>query len=78
MIRKMLMDILTGVDNQTFDHGRVLGLTSFIFYFVLAIASYVINHPWGAMDFASGVGTMAVGFGIHLKLKSDTEPQERV
>lgn len=74
-MNKLLIDILTGVDNKTYDHGRVLGLTSFIFYYILSMFNLVAGHPWSAMDFASGVGAMAVGFGIHLKLKSDTEPQ---
>jgi hypothetical protein len=77
MIRKVFTDILTGIDNSTFDHGRVLSFISFIFYYVFAFASLLEGHAWQAMDFASGVGAMAVGFGLHLKLKSDTEPMEK-
>lgn len=71
MMRKILNDILTGSDNKSYDHGKVLGFISFIFYYALAFASLLEGHAWQAMDFASGVGTMAVGFGVHLKLKND-------
>jgi len=73
---KIVKDILTGADNETFDHGRVMGLLSYIVYFVLAFFDLINDHKWAAMDFASGVSAMAVGFGINLKLKSDTEPKE--
>lgn len=75
MMDKLFKDILTGADNESFDHGRVLGLMSFVVYFGLAMFDLVTDHSWRPMEFASGIGTMAVGFGIHLKLKSDTEPK---
>jgi hypothetical protein len=71
---KILKDILTGADNESYDHGRVLGLMTFVMYFGLAVTALVINHSFDPMNFAGGASTMAVGFGIHLKLKSDTEP----
>lgn len=71
---KLFKDILTGIDNQTFDQGRVTCLFSFISYHAMAIANLVMGHPWGAMDFAGGISAIAVGFGIHLKLKTDSEP----
>ena len=72
---KLCTDILTGIDNRTYDGGRVLSLLSFLAYFVLAFASMYHHHYWTAMDFAGGVGTMAVGFGANLRLKQSTEPQ---
>lgn len=71
---KLIRDILTGVDNSTYDIGRVLCLVSHAVYFALAIASFYIEKPWAPMDFASGIGTMAVGFGVNLHLKKSTEP----
>lgn len=72
---KFFRDILTGADNVTYDNARVLCFMSHIVYFVMAFTSYIINKPWQPVDFASGVGAMAVGFGIHLYMKKDTEPQ---
>jgi hypothetical protein len=74
MIKKFIKDILTGIDNETFDHGRVMSLFSFISYVGYAVVNLALSHPWGAMDFAGGLSALAVGFGVHLKLKQDTEP----
>jgi hypothetical protein len=74
LIHKVIKDILTGIDNETFDNGRVLCLLSYVIYFVLALASFYMLHPWGAVDFAAGVGAMGVGFGVNLKLKEGSEP----
>lgn len=73
-IGKFLKDILTGQDNETFDQGRFLCIFSFFFYFGASIGSILIHKPWGALDFAGGISAMAVGFGIHLRLKNDSEP----
>ena len=73
-IGKVLKDIHTGIDNQTFDHGRIMASLSFIAYFGYAVANLVMSHPWTAVDFAGGVSALAVSFGIHLKLKQGTEP----
>lgn len=72
---KFVKDILTGIDKETYDNGRVLALLSFIVYFVLAFVDVLTDHTWSAVNFATGIATMAVGFGINLKLKSETEPK---
>jgi hypothetical protein len=77
VIGKFLKDILTGIDNETFDNGRVICLLSYFVYFTMALGSIIVNHPWSALDFAGGIGTMGVGFGLHLKLKQDTEPEAK-
>lgn len=71
----MLKDILTGIDKETYDNGRVLCLLSYIIYFAMALGSILVDKPWSALDFAGGIGTMAVGFGVNLHLKRSTEPQ---
>jgi hypothetical protein len=72
--KKILKDILTGIDNESFDNGRVVCVTSFLIYYIMAIVGMGTSHPWGGMDFASGVGAMAVGFGINFRLNKGTEP----
>jgi hypothetical protein len=72
---KILQDILTGIDNKTYDNGRVICFLSYLVYFFMAVYSTLKCHPWNPTDFCAGAGAMAVGFGINLKLKSDTEPK---
>ena len=75
--RKMCKHILTGKDNETYDNSRVLCLLSFFIYFLLALGSLLVHREWGAMDFGGGISAMTVGFGVNLKLKSDTEPKAK-
>lgn len=72
---KIFKDILTGVNNETYDNGRVLCFISFVVYFTLAIWSMFKGLEWHPVDFAGGAGGMAAGFGVHIKLKSETEPK---
>lgn len=74
-MKKLFRDILTGVDNRSFDNGRVICLLSYSVYFVFAILSVCLHHPWSALDFSGGISAMAICFGVNLKLKKDTEPQ---
>lgn len=74
-IHKITKDILTGANNRDFDNGRVVCLLSFVVYYSLAIAAIFKGHPWSALDFASGIGGMAVAFGVNLRLKRSTEPK---
>ena len=76
--KKLLKDILTGADNETYDNGRFFCFISHIVYYVMAFLSYVVDKPWSPVDFAAGVAAIAVGFGIHLNLKSGTEPKGKI
>ncbi len=76
LIKKIIKDSLTGADNVSYDNGRVLCSVSFIAFFLLSGVSVHYGHFWSPIEFASGVATMAVGFGINLHLKKQTEPGE--
>jgi hypothetical protein len=76
-MKKLLKDSLTGKDNHTYDIGRISCFLSFLVYFILALASCAYGHPWSAMDFSAGCGTMAVGFGANLVIKRSTEPSRK-
>jgi hypothetical protein len=73
-MNKFFKDILTGVDKTTYDIGRVMAFASFIGYHVYAVISLYLGHVWSAIDYSSGLSAIFVANGIHLKLKSDTEP----
>lgn len=71
--KKFITDILTDITGEKFDNGKVLCFLSFVVYFGLAFGNIFISKPWQAMDFAGGIGTMAVGFGVHLNLTKDKD-----
>jgi hypothetical protein len=75
MMSKFLKDVMTGIDGESYDIGRVTCFFSFLVYFGLAIGGMIYNHTWDPLNFSTGAGAMAVGFGANLKLKSDTEPK---
>lgn len=74
-MKTFLQHILTGIDNQTWDIGRV--------GFALAVIAYTIAMLWmaiqykqfNAVDIGGGYGAIAGGFGALLKLKEKSEPQ---
>lgn len=75
IFRKLWNDVLTGADNKSYDNGRVVCFISFIVYYILSFMSMYSAHPWSAIDFASGCTAMAIGFGMNLHLKKETEPK---
>lgn len=72
---KLVKDILTGYDNNTYDSARVLCVLSLIIYFGLSISSYLVHMIFEPIGFASGIATIVVGFGVHIYFKQDTEPK---
>lgn len=68
MISKIFKHSLTLSDNETFDGSKVLCFVSFVIYFSLAIYDTINSGHWSPIDFAGGLGALAVGFGINLKL----------
>ena len=76
---KFVTDLLTGVDNKTYDLGRWAGALSFISGIGLEI--YVVGwkgQPFDFTQFGLGVAAMATGIGAMLRLKQDTEPGAKV
>jgi hypothetical protein len=75
MLAKMFKDILTGIDNETYDHSRVVGLGCLVGYFIVGFVNMIhANQIWSAIDFASGISAITIAFGIQIKLKENTEP----
>jgi len=70
---KFLHDAFTGIDNQTYDLGRILLAFSLFAYLVL---SFLTISRFNPLDFAGGVGAILTTGGILLKLKETTEPKK--
>ena len=78
MLGKIFKDILTGADNETYDHSRVLGASCLVGYFVVGFVNMIhAGQVWTGMDFAGGISAIAVAFGIQIKLKENTEPPRK-
>lgn len=72
---KLIKDILTGVDNQTYDVGRLLWVLGVLVYLGLSITALVKGQPWEPQSFGIGLGAVLAGGGAALGFKKATEPQ---
>lgn len=71
---KLLKDCFTGIDNETYDVGRVLGVVSTLSYIIFTALTLA---KFSALEYAGGLGSVLGAVGIMLKLKETTEPKER-
>lgn len=72
-VKKLLEQLLTEVDNHTYDLVKILALISVIVG--LGLMAYAVirqNQPFSFQDFGTGVGLLFAGVGVALGLKKDT------
>lgn len=76
-IFKFLKDLLTGIDGESFDIGRVLWALAFLVGLGLAVYCTVMGKPFDLQQYGIGVGALLLAGGGSLRLKSSTEPGEK-
>ena len=72
-LKKLLGQLLTEVDNHTYDLVKILALISVIVG--LGLMAYAVirqNQPFSFQDFGTGVGLLFAGVGVALGLKKET------
>ncbi len=70
-----LKSMLTGVDNETHDFGRYIGVLSILV--ALGLQVYVVvfkGQSFDLQNYGIGIGALVAGLGAMLKLKESTEP----
>ena len=72
---KVLKHLFTGLDNQTFDIGRILWAKMCLVYCVVSGWHTYHIGAFDAQAWAIGAGTILAAGGGSLALKSKTEPQ---
>ena len=76
-MENFMRNILTGVDNQTHDIGRVFAAVTGASGIFFQGWSVIVQHaPFSMQDFGVGVGALAAGVGAMLKFKENTEPKK--
>jgi hypothetical protein len=73
-IKKIVIDCLTGKDNQTFDISRIALALSLVVYLSLAIADVAMTHDFEYQQFGIGLGAVLAAGGLGINLKRRTEP----
>lgn len=68
---------VTGIDGETYDPARIYGALAVLTFLLLSIYSVVVNNaPWDAQAYGIGFGSLLLGFGLGVIVKSETEPPE--
>jgi len=82
LVRKVLKDITTGIDGETFDAGRVVGyglcVTGTVGFMFCAIWSAIHDAKFDPQAYGIGFGALMTSLAAvagGLKLKESTEPQ---
>jgi hypothetical protein len=71
---KLVKDLFTGIDNQTFDIARLCLFFGAIAFIALAAHAACKGQPWDPQAFGIGFGAVVAGGGASLALKAKTEP----
>lgn len=66
--------LFTGVDNRTWDIGRILWAVSVVVGLGLVIHAQLADKAFDIQNYGIGIGALLTGGGLGLKLKENTEP----
>jgi hypothetical protein len=74
-MKQFLLDCLTGIDGESGDVGRLLGVLLVLVFIGLSIYAYVVmRQTFNPVEWGAGAGGTTTGIGALLKLKEKTEP----
>lgn len=76
-MNKFFNDILTGIDNKTYDIARVGTGMGLIIFSLIEIIKIIITHNFSEMEFSGGwCAILGVGCGS-VAIKSNSEPKDK-
>ena len=75
-MQKFFIHLLTGLDNRTYDLGRVSHLSGLLVFYYNAISACYQTGIFNMQEFGVGFGALCGGVGVLLKLKEGSEPKE--
>lgn len=76
-MKKFITDILTGIDNQTIDIGRLLWALGVLVFLGISIGALVKGQPWEPEQYGIGLGAVLAGGGAGIGFKKGTEPTQK-
>ena len=73
-MKKIIKQLLTGKDNQTYDLGRIFWLVGMVA--VIALAFYEVMHNSVSLrELAESLGIVSGAGGASVAMKQNAEPQ---
>lgn len=73
-LRRVLKDILTGRDNNTYDLARVIYVYTLHIFCVGECFEIWHSKVFNELDFAGGIAALTTAFSVMIFIKKDTEP----
>ena len=75
-IETMIKHILTGIDGESYDVARVMGVLGVVFYMSMTAYNVIwMKHPFDYVNWGIGFGSVIGSMGVAIKLKENTEPK---
>ena len=74
-MKQFLKDIITGLDGESADIGRLLWIVGALVFFALSIYAVYRTGTFNPTDFGTGFGLILAGGGAGIGLKAGTEPK---
>lgn len=76
-MKDILKQLVTGIDGETHDVARWLGIISVLTFLALTIYVVVFQHgDWKMTEFGAGLAALFTSIGAFIKLKENQEPKE--
>lgn len=74
-MNKLLIDILTGIDGQSYAIVKVLGFGVVGLFMAIELAAFITGKPFDALAYGAGAGAAITAMGIAIKLSEKSEPK---
>ena len=74
LIKKILKDISTGVDGESYCCTRLYGHFGVLTYLGLCISDFCVSHEFNYVQFGTGFAAIVAGQGAAIWAKRQTEP----
>lgn len=75
-MQSFFKDILTGIDGESFDVGRVLWIMGVVAFVVLSFYAMYRGGAFDPLNWGTGYGAILGGGGAGIGFKAKTEPKE--
>ena len=75
LFKKILKDISTGIDGNSYCYARCTGHLAVISYIGLAISDFYVTHTFNYIAFGTGFAAIIGSVGGAIWAKKDTEPK---
>ena len=73
-MNRLLKDILTGIDGQSFAIVKVLGFAVVLVFIALEIASFIFGKAFDASAYGIGSGAAIAAMGAAISMADKQEP----